>query len=31
MKELVEQGYVKKIKRDLTRASIGSDNVKNFI
>ena len=31
MKELVEQGYVKKIKRDLARASIGSDNVKNFI
>jgi len=31
MKELVDQGYVKKIKRDLARASIGSDNVKNFI
>jgi RimJ/RimL family protein N-acetyltransferase len=31
MKELVGQGYVKKIKRDLTRTSIGSDNVKNFI
>jgi RimJ/RimL family protein N-acetyltransferase len=31
MKELVELGYVKKIKKDLTRASTSSNNVKNFI
>jgi predicted acetyltransferase len=31
MKELVENGYVKKIKRQINRINIGSDNVKNFI